>query len=90
MQNIQIDENLIAPLSGPDREIVKQLVSKVTEDNTKLGPLCEFVKARTNEKTLEHFTDLSDEVKFSACIGHLVVHMLSGKIKGRELKDLVG
>lgn len=89
MINFEIDESLLATLSPGDKQLVKTLVGNIKSDAQRLVKFCEFVEKKIEDKDGMHLSELSEDIKFQACIGHLVVSLLSGRIHRSELKPFI-
>lgn len=90
MEPVALTTDMIKKLSGRERVFVDSFVEMLERDDALLDKTCAFIASKTNDRGLiNDMTNLSSEGKRQACVEYVIIGLISGSIKVKDLSEIV-
>lgn len=81
--------NILENLNKEERDLVEQLKARIEKDFFLLDKVYCLLKDKIKDSLDSNFTLISPEAKQQACIEHLVIGLMAGDIKRKDVEALL-
>jgi len=86
---LPITDEMLNKLSASDRIIVDKLIKKMDDDGSFVNRACFYLIGQAKQKQAEHLVELSPELQMQACIEYLIIALISGELKKKDLEKIL-